>query len=134
MTTTGRGIAVTGPKLIYTEDGNHCYAYSGSIEVEDGTTADITMMDFISSPSTYIIAKVVWSNAGISTDAFFEEIRLNGIPVFLNYYDAGPDKFTKQPIPILIPPYTRVEILYGSGSSTAVNSTAMLTGKVYNAE
>jgi len=119
-----------GPQLGLTIVGDHCLAYSGSVNVEDGTSADITMLDFRTG-KYYALVDIVWTNSGISTDAFFEEVQLNGVAVYLNHYDASPDKFEKQPVPFLIPPLTHVKVLYGSGSSSAVASTVVLTGRVY---
>ena len=46
MTTTGRGLAVTSPQLIYSEDGKHCYAYNSAAA---STTAS-TILSFTSGP------------------------------------------------------------------------------------
>ena len=41
MTTTGRGLAVTSPQLIFTENGKHVYAYSGQIQYTNTETTFI---------------------------------------------------------------------------------------------
>jgi len=36
--TTGRGLSITSPDLIFTSDGKHCYAYSGEIRAATANT------------------------------------------------------------------------------------------------
>jgi len=53
MTTTGRGLDVTSPKLIFTEGGKFCYAYSGSRGLGDANT-ETTLLEFTTGPKPIV--------------------------------------------------------------------------------
>jgi len=130
MTGTGRGLPVTSPKLIFTEDGEKCYCYTGVIET---SAAFQTFMSF-QSPESYIDAHldVIWGE--YSGDSIEWNLLFNDIEIMdsLNthtstYYNPITHSH------FIIPPLTHViwRIINNSGS-TARNVSAVLTGTVGN--
>jgi len=132
VTTTGRGIAVTGPKLIYTPDGERCYAYSGIFSISGSSSADNTLLK-ISSKNNYIKARIQLSWAdNTGANAYFEA-KMNDVSIIKNKWDdAGSASFVVDPYILIIPPQTDLKILLGSASSGAVDVAVTLIGKVYS--
>ena len=62
-TTTGRGLAVTSPKLIFTDDGKYCYAYSG-LYATNTTAFEVLSFD---TKLKYIVGKMQL-NGGVDDD------------------------------------------------------------------
>ena len=135
MTTTGRGIAVISPKLIYTEDGKRCYAYSGEVIVNADT---VTCLLFTSSASGYIMAEFTQSvNYGQIGNGKFVgfNIQFNGIKVIENFSSTRNygDNESNQPdtVRILIPPNTTVTTQGVSDQASANPFYHSLIGRVY---
>jgi len=116
--------------------GNHAMAYSG--QTAAGADADALLLDFTSG-SGYIVGQFQFTYATDTlqdADARYT-IKLNG-EIVIRYWDfqelrAGGDPH--QPLPMVIPPFTRVETLannVGAGSGQLMCST--FTGRVYGAE
>jgi len=130
-TTTGRGLAVTSPKLIYTEDGKHCYAYSGLITDNDSGSPEITLLDF-TTKSGYIDLRLSILSDETGAAALYTLIELNGVGVFRLDGDAsgiGSFQFDN-PFYMIIPPFTRFHLKVGSNSTVVFS--AMVTGSVYD--
>ena len=124
--TTGRGIAVTGPKLVYTADGKRCYAYSGVI---DPATGEVTYLEFTTSNETIkgtIEVNADWAGGGGNN--FSIKIYLNGVNVVYerdtaNNYVAGTLEFH-----FILPPVTTLKVDLGGLNADA---NANFTGTVY---
>jgi len=128
-TTTGRGIAVIGPKLIYTSDGLHCYAYSGARSIPAAGVAGTTMFNF-KTTGNVIRANFAWfSEASTTTDEFLV-IKLNSIVIVQSRYSDAYNSSNDQPLEVIIPPHTNVECLFGNDGGTT--ATLLLTGKVFS--
>jgi len=134
--TTGRGLAVTSPKLIYTEDGKRCYAYSGTI-----TTANSikTALEFITKES-HIRGKFEFMGgvnyiAGNLADGTIDAFRVsfNGVVIAIIKLDMSlEDMPTKETLTVLIPPVTPVKVeALGSANAASELMTVTFTGKVY---
>jgi len=135
-TTTGRGLAVTGPKLIFSEDGKSCYAYSGTYQ----SLASITVMFEFQSKSDYIIGDLTLNaaidyttgniNAGVVTGY---RVSFNDIVVTIIKVEGGsenaPSYATQK---FLIPPLTTVKLerIASAGNSSFLD-TAHFVGTVH---
>ena len=120
-------VVQTGLALKYI--GEHAFAYSGTITVDDNET---DLLNFTSG-SGYIVAKIMFNYAAESSNNFTYRIRFNEAVVQLYIVDhtlqyTEPDNF----INVIIPPFTTVRC-------TAKNDTGdsgrlqicSLTGRVY---
>jgi len=128
MTTTGRGLAVTGPSLIFTEDGLHCYAYSG---VFNPTSSATTFLELNNPGKGYIVGIIEvnadWAGTGGSN--FLVQIYFNGIKI-IEERDVGNDYVPGDvEFKLIIPPMTecRVDL-----TSTTAPANANFTGKIYD--
>jgi len=137
-TTTGRGLAVTSPKFIFTEDGQHCYAYSGKFA---SSTTSQTMIN-AASKDAYIIARfqcngaigdlnsgVVGSGAVTTFTIKFNEV----IIARLKTETATEDMPSTIENELIIPPYTTVTVdaISGAGDSNLTPSVNII-GKVFD--
>ena len=119
--------ASTGLTLSYV--GNHAYAYSGTIAV---SSSDVSLLLF-STGSEYIVAKVQFFGLTISNDDIEHSVKLNGEKVItvISSQTTGssePDQW----IPILLPPYSKVEVTgKNAQSGTNIDTAAILVGRVY---
>jgi len=123
-------VASVGPGIRYL--GEPVYAYSG--QVNGGASADATILDFTTG-SGYIVGVFQFTYASDTyqeTDARYT-IKMNG-EIVLRYWDtqeirAGGDPH--QPLPMVIPPFTRVETLafMVGGAQLQCNT---FTGRVYD--
>jgi len=125
MTTTGRGIAVTGPKLIYTPNGKRCYAYSG------GQSTDNTQLDLLNfQTGLHVISgEFVFIYATIGNHDFEYKIYLNGVIVFNQFMEntAGDNKHKSNQLfamPFILPPVTTVRCTAQNVTATDTESQA----------
>jgi|TARA_R110000751_G_scaffold214607_1_gene318162 hypothetical protein len=123
----------TGKGLVYVKD--FCYAYSGAITVS-GT--DDVALDF-STGKHVIDAKLMiqYLQASSDGDDAYVTVELNGEDVIgslvgANHGGAQPDFSPNNWIPIIIPPLSRVRVLFtmlSGGGSIVLGSN--VTGRVY---
>jgi hypothetical protein len=120
--------AGTGTTLNYV--GNHAYAYSGLIGIDNGAPV---MLDFTTGNS-YITATFDYGNSTTSGDDIQFKINLNGETIMVTH-TRGPVNSGNaglQPV-LIIPPYSRIEITGTNfSSSTARLCVVAITGRVYN--
>lgn len=128
MTTTGRGIAVTGPKLIYTSDGKRCYAYSGNLTLANATI--VTALDFTTNDQITKVKLQTSVDADALSTAYLRiYVTFNGVSIIYNLEQRGAGSPTGDVMYLLIPPLTKVIVkMQGDSNATA---TAWLTGRVY---
>jgi len=111
MITTGRGIAVTGPKLIYTDKGGFAYAFSGKVDI---INAYKILLEFISpeEPLKVSMEFTVVSNSGTATsDNYLFIMQLNEDYVGAWVTDTSSTiSLLMVPITFIIPPLTPVKI------------------------
>jgi len=122
-------IASTGLGIRYI--GNHAYAYSGIVGIND---SDTTLVEFTSG-SGFITAKLQVQNGSGSGDDMRYDVTLNGTIVARWTYSATPNVDPLPPLYLVIPPFTIVKVsgLNQTGASSR-NHTATFTGRVYGAE
>jgi len=125
-------VASVGPGIRYIQ--NHAYAYSGQIAVTAAGSADTTILNFTSG-GTYFVGDVTQQNDDAGGDQLFFRLKMNGLTVMYTTWDSaassGPG-LPSQPWPLIIPPYTEVEVIVGC-SSGVKNFTAQIIGRVYGA-
>jgi len=123
----GANSVFTGPQKGLTVIGNHCYAFSGSVGVNN---SDVEMLSFTTGKD-YIVAKITMgSKAGNADDMKFW-ININGNLIYSGY-EALVSMPTQQYLNILIPPNSFVELYARNiGSATNRDMECVLVGKVY---
>jgi len=127
-TTTGRGIAVTGPTLIYTEDGKNSYAYSGAIVSTDSATP-IQMLKYITGPDPQMSMFQFFDVLITDKERVFK-VTLNGIAIIQNNYDGSDPSFPYNgKFHVLVPPTTEVEVL-ANINGAAANMFVTMKAKV----
>ena len=133
MTTTGRGLAVTSPQLIYSEDGKHCYAYNST---PSSTTASI-ILSFTSGPGMIkgwiqFNGFVQPSNPAAGTSGTLD-VMFNGESVIILKTETELETSSPHSIrcPIIIPPLTAVTASIDAGADESGNiGTIVLIGDV----
>ena len=112
--------------------GDHCYAFSGSVLNASTGGPNNTALKFTSG-DYYAVADISWvsNSASTSQDEYFR-ITMNGVTVWDGRFNAADIATNEQPLPFLIPPYTKVEVLWGM-QSDARYVTVVLVGRVYDA-
>jgi len=129
-TTTGRGLAVTSPKLIFTEDGKACYGYSGIITVQ---SAALPLFESVTSPTDPLLCKIgVFTPLSSSNNAEIT-ISLSGVTVvsFEVLNTTQGDYLTGfSPIEIILPPNTEFKMTaINVASSAEMQWCATLVGR-----
>jgi len=125
----GVGNPFTGPAQALDIYGDFAAAYSGETAISGGAgTANVTMLDF--TTGNYIfVGTVSWCGDAASSADFYTEIKLNGSVIWNATYIAASEGTNDQPLPIIIPSYTRVEGKLGSDGSE--NVAMVMVGRIY---
>tara|TARA_Y100000310_G_C20042597_1_gene516862 strand:+ start:55 stop:474 length:420 start_codon:yes stop_codon:yes gene_type:complete len=136
-TTTGRGLAVISPKLIYTDDGKHCYGYNttGLITAASGET---TLFLF---ETKFDHLKLYWSpGASItslsqSNKSFGYRFYLNGVIAWqMLMISSASNPETEQAAfydkIFIVPPRTEVKITAISSDDGGATYYGAITGHV----
>jgi len=116
----------TGKGLNYI--GNHAYAYSGEIAISASSSANTTMLNF-QTGNEYIVGKLNFSNDSGGTSDVYIDIKIDSQVVFTARYSQAYQATNEQPLPILIPPFAKIEVIMGSDGNE--NMTAHYLGRVY---
>jgi len=130
-TTTGRGIAVTGPQLIFSEDGSRCYAFSGQHTLNNSTA---THFEF--APHKHLIEgqyQITYDMTNMDNN------RMSGFDIYFNDVLVVELKSTYQdgeatvPLPFYfsIPPLTAVKIIASTQLPSNLPSFGVFLGKVH---
>jgi len=124
VTTTGRGLAVTSPKLLFTPDGTHCYAYSGAIDADNTGMVDqlkfTTYDDPINGQFT-LGANMLTTDEETGGTTLFA-LYFNDVLIHLGKADGlSEDMPSVFLLPVLIPPST--DVLLQARCSNDVGST-----------
>ena len=124
------GGSFTGPAEALEIMGEHAYAYSGVITVASGSSADTTALKFTSG-NYYFVGDLCFQSDESGSPNLFTSAALNGAIILAWKWDASSSsgQATNWPTPILIPPYTEVEIKVGAGDT--VEFTGQLVGRIY---
>jgi len=124
----GTNPAGTGTSLNYI--GDHCYGYSGGLPIPNSNT---TMLEFTTA-NNYIVAQVIFSGIDSTADDYGAFIDFNGEEVYGTYIlnTSQTNFYGMEPIPIIIPPYTKVVVrMINKSTSSGYEWIASLTGRVY---
>jgi len=131
MTTTGRGLAVTGPKLIFSDDGSRCYAYSGQHILNNSSA---THFEF--APHKHLIEGMyeftfdmtnMIANQMTGFDIYFNEVLV--VELKSTYGDGeGP---VPLPLYLSIPPLTAVKIVVTTQRASNIPSFGVFLGTVH---
>ena len=110
--------------------GNHAYAYSGAINVENTADAGTTLLDFTIGNS-YIMAEIHLFNQQASALDDFVKIFIDGQIIVNARYQNANELHQDQPLVILIPPFSKFQVKASVSGSTGTEFSAVLTGRVY---
>ena len=111
--------------------GDHCYAYSGEVNVDNNAT---TLL-FFKSLKGYLKAKLSVACAEVSGDNYTVDVQFNGVPVYSNVYNNTYQAYPYgvSPFPLIIPPLTEVKIIMQNiSNSNDTDWTMSITGRVYD--
>jgi len=126
-TTTGRGLAVTGPKLIFTDSGQNCYAYSGTFGSLD-TFLTLLLFTTYESPikGTFTFNAPINATVAASGGAAVYQIKFNDVVVALGKADSRDLRVDAMPPvrELIIPPLTTVEMI---GRCEEDNASELIT-------
>ena len=125
---TGGGF--TGPAEALEIIGNHAYAYSGKV-TDPGSGSAATTALLFTSGNYYFVGTLATQSDESSANTCYVAAALNDAIIMDWDWDASSSsaQAANWPIPIIIPPYTKVEIKVGAGDS--VVWTAQLVGRIY---
>jgi hypothetical protein len=114
-------VAGAGLELNYV--GNHVYAASGIVNDSGTGGPNATLLNFVTGANA-IVATLDFNDDSTGGSDIYFRMKYNGISVL----DAkGGQEFLPWKYDIFIPPYTNVEVLWGSQSN--FNGNAFLSGK-----
>ena len=122
----GSNPAGTGSTLNYV--GNHAYAHSGAIAVNN---SDVVLLEFDVAANQYIVAKItVGSKAGTGDDLSYS-VFVDGELVY-GAYDALVNMNTQNALNILLPPQSKIRVEGRNlGSSSGREMECVVVGRVY---
>jgi len=122
-----------GPQLGISYTGNHAYAYSGLLD-SGASDAEVTFLSF-QTGKEYIVGKFqfFYATDSVQGSDIIYRIKLNDniISQYLDIEDIRMAGDPHQPIPIVIPPLTKVTVTIASIAG-AQQQAAMFTGRVYD--
>jgi hypothetical protein len=120
----------TGPAEQLEYIGNHVYAYSGGIPIPNSNT---NLLKFTTG-SHYTKVEVLFSSRDSAGDDYRAFIDFNGQEVFGAFYSntALAYPYGQEPVRLIIPAYTEVEIyMINVSTSSGYTWFALLTGRIY---
>ena len=123
------GGSFTGPAEALEVIGDHCFAYSGPIEDAASGSAATTLLKFTSG-NYYSIVEFGQYNDHAGGQNIYITIAMNGTIILSADFDTTTYDNGQQPIPLLIPPYTDVEVKWGVDTVTETMS-AYMVGRIY---
>ena len=125
--------ASTGKGIRYI--GNWAYAYSGLISSSGSEGSPISILEFTTGAGI-IVAKFSCCKSDANTERGLFAITLNGAVVAKQFFrtnQAGYDETFPMVFKILLPPFTKVQLLSGFENPTG-DVTGSMTGRVYGAD
>jgi len=108
--------------------GDRVYGYSGALATGGSGSPDVTALKFTTGNHIIYCTVSQCDDGGGSADKLMT-INLNGSTIWKARYTDNATNISEQPLPLVLPPYTEVEVLIGSAS--AENMSVMLVGRVY---
>ena len=124
----GVGNTFTGPAEALELIGDHCYAYSGGVNVPDSET---TLLNFTTG-NYYSVVDIQVSSSDAAGDNYEFRMSMNGAEImgeeFNNTYHNYPNG--AQPWQLIIPPYTAFTLTLEAAANSA-EWFATVTGRIY---
>jgi len=126
-------VAATGLGIRYIS--NHTYAYSGDVSVTGASSANTTLLNFITG-SGYIKAEIQGFSTERGSAQLYLAVKLNDVLVVNAEFDAAGSNnaVLDFPIQLIIPPFTKTEVLVGIESGSTKKWSIIMTGRVYGTE
>ena len=117
----------TGGSLNYI--GEHVYGYSGIISI---TNVEQSLMEFTTSGSAYIVAKVQFSYANAAGDDYLYKIYLDNQIIQSYVNAAGTTQYGDDVLNILIPPESKVKFTAANiTDSSDQQQCVSIVGRIY---
>jgi len=108
--------------------GNHAYAYSGFIN-DAGSGSAATLAIKFTSGNYYLVGELNMITDDVLNNQHYIDVIFNGLSVFKGAWDAEPYAITGPLTSLVIPPFTEVQVKYGSSADK--NATLVVTGRIY---
>jgi len=109
--------------------GDKAYAYSGKVPDAASGSAATTLLKFTTGSYISLVEFGQYNDHAGGQNVYIT-IAMNGVIVLSADFDTTTYDNGQQPIPLLIPPYTEVEVKWGIDSVTETMS-AYMVGKIY---
>ena len=116
----------TGSSINYI--GNHAYAYSGTVSSNGSSAADTTALKFTTGNS-YVRGFLSFQTSEVGGGACYIDLKVNSEIVINILWDGDSHGNRTQPLDIILPPYSDIEVLTGTGNDRTM--TVQITGSVY---
>ena len=117
----------TGSSINYI--GDHCYANSGAIVVEDSGNAGTTLLSFTTG-NAYIVAEIHMFNNQANALDDYVKVLIDDQEIINARYQSAAEFHQDQPTKLIIPAYAKFE-LKASADDSPIEFTAVLVGRVY---
>jgi hypothetical protein len=118
-------IAGVGPE--YNIVGNHCFAYSGTVQAASSSSADVECLNFQTGSQSALVRFDYGTDYGGNNDMYID-IQLNGVTVWKTSNTTS-NTINDQPLKMVLPPYTNVLFNWGINGVTK-NITVLMTGRL----
>jgi len=123
----GSNPAGTGGSLNFV--GDHCYAYSGTIQSAGAASADTTYLDFTMPNNTYTEGWLHLSVKGAGGGERYVTVSIDDQFIVNIKQDGNPDFLNNFPIPLLFPPDSHVVVKFGTNGGEECSFT--FRGRAY---
>lgn len=118
----------TGPSEAIELVGQHAYAYSGILTINDSETSLIEA----TTGNYYLVGRITFSYPEYNSDNFRYKIFLNGAQIWGMEVGGGTDANLVDPVNIVIPSYTELKITaVNVGGSNPIKQVALMAGRIY---
>ena len=108
--------------------GNLVYAYSGDVTLNASLPNPTTLLEFTTG-NEIIKGNLSWGSDTVGGNDTRVNVIFNSERIFICRYDNGENESNDQPLEIIIPPFTKVEV--SIGAEVSVIATVTFTGEVH---
>tara|TARA_R100001594_G_scaffold89023_1_gene123377 strand:- start:52 stop:450 length:399 start_codon:yes stop_codon:yes gene_type:complete len=122
----GANPAGVGQTLNYV--GNLVYAYSGDVTLPGDLANEATMLSFTTG-NEIMRGNITWGSDTVGGNDTRINVNMNSERIFICRYAAGDDESNDQPLDIIIPPFTKLEVKMAG--EVAVVATLLFTGEIH---
>ena len=123
-------VASVGPGINYVS--KWAYAYSGQVTTSGTGSPNTSLLLFTTGEGLFVGTVAAQSDEAATAEEYLR-VTFNGLSVINAKWDnaSSGESTLDLPIPIIIPPFTEVQVLVGVSSGTDV-WTAQIIGRVYD--